>query len=94
MTRFVFALFVLFLLNCSAKEVHFELSNDPNYPQLVAISNMNYHMMMNKYIDFSATVTIYEEINDGTNVNSVLAFQLCRIVRVYRQLILIIFCFV
>lgn len=69
MSRSVLFIFVITLLQCLARQVHFEISNDPDYPKLVAISNVNYQMVMNKYIDVSATVHIYEEINEGTNVS-------------------------
>lgn len=76
MNHFVVLFFVITLSNCLAKQIHFELSNDPAYPQLISVSNVNYKFVQNKYIDVSATVTIYEEINDGTNVSRTIDFQL------------------
>lgn len=70
MNRFILSIFAITLLNCSAKQVQFELSNDPNYPQLISVSNVNYELVMEKYIEFSCQVSIYEQIDDGTNVSS------------------------
>lgn len=70
MNRFILSVFAIMLLNCSAKQVQFELSNDPNYPQLISVSNVNYELVMNKYIDFSCVLSIYEQIDEGTNVSS------------------------
>lgn len=67
-TFFIVAVAVL-LANCHAKQIHFELSNDPQYPQLISISNVQYSLTPDRNIDISATVTIHEEINEGTNVS-------------------------
>lgn len=72
MSSLVLVIFMTMLLNCSAAQVYFKLSNDPNYPQLISVSNVHHNLVTNEYIDISATVTIYEEINDGTNVNGFL----------------------
>lgn len=76
MDRFVITIIVTMLASCSAKEVFFELSNDPNYPQMISVSNVHYKLTMNKFIDVNATVIIYEEINDGTNVISVIVLRI------------------
>lgn len=52
-----------------AKEVYFELNNDPQYPQLVAVSNVEYQLVGNKHLEFSGILTVHEEIDDGTNVS-------------------------
>lgn len=54
---------------CLASNFYFELSNDPNYPASVSVSNVRYSLTTSKNIDVSATVTIHEEINDGTSVS-------------------------
>lgn len=56
---------------CLAGNFYFELQNDPNYPALLSVSNVQYNVVtgLTKHIDVSATVTIHEEINDGTSVS-------------------------
>lgn len=60
---------VTLAMTCQAKQVYFELANDPDYPQLVNVSNVHYKLAKNKYIEVSATVIIHEEIAEGTNVS-------------------------
>lgn len=70
MNRFVFVVVSALLVNCLAKEIYFEFEHDPNYPQLISLSGVSYNFLAgNKYIEISATLTIFEEINDGTNVS-------------------------
>lgn len=69
MKHFIFIIVTIFLANCHAKQIYFELSNDQQYPQLVTVSNVQYSLTSHRYIDISATVTIYEEIDAGTNVS-------------------------
>lgn len=71
MKRFTFIIVAVALLlaNCHAKQIYFELSNDPQYPQLISISNVQYSLTEQRSIDVSATVTIHEEIDEGTNVS-------------------------
>lgn len=75
MNRFGYIFTVLlastFLINSGsqAKQAFFEFENDPHYPQLVSVSNVQYQFLANKYIEFSGIVTVYEELSDGTNVS-------------------------
>lgn len=62
--------FFTLILYCSAKQTYFELDNDPDYPQLITVSNVRYELINNRYLDIDCTVTVYEEINDATNVSS------------------------
>lgn len=77
MNRFGFVIvsvvLATFLSSGQSREAFFELTNDPQYPQLVTVSNVQYQFVANKYIEFSGVVTIYEELDDGTNV-SVIVF--------------------
>lgn len=54
---------------CQAKQAYLEFTNDPDYPQLVTVSNVQYQLVNNKYLEFSGVLTIYEDLNDGTNVS-------------------------
>lgn len=63
---------------CQAKQAFFEFENDPHYPQLVTVSDVQYELVNNKYIQFSGVLTVYEELNESTNVSvmSLFLFQL------------------
>lgn len=80
MKRFTFFLIaaVVLLANCHARQIYFELSNDPEYPQLISVSNVQYSITSNRNIDLSATVTIHEDIDEGTNVSVIenMSFEL------------------
>lgn len=75
MNRFGFVCCVLLasilLINsgCHAKQAFLEFTNDPHYPQLITVSNVQYQLVGDRYLDFSGVLTIYEELNDGTNVS-------------------------
>lgn len=69
MNRIVLFTVAMLAMTCQARQVHFEITNDPAYPQLVSVSNVHYKMATHKYIEVSATLTIHEEISDGTNVS-------------------------
>lgn len=60
-----------FLINSGsqARQAYFDFENDPNYPQLVSVTNVQYQLGGNKYIEFSGILTVYEELEDGTNVS-------------------------
>lgn len=64
-----------FLVDVQAKQAFFEFENDPHYPQLVHVSNVQYQLVNDNSIEFSAAVTIYEELNDGTNVSNLQNFR-------------------
>lgn len=67
---------VAFFTNCHARDFYFEFENDPNYPKLVDISNVVYKFEgMNKFLDISFTLTVYEELNDGVNVSEYINFD-------------------
>lgn len=51
------------------KEVYFDLTNDPHNPQLVTVDNVQYQIVGNRYLDISGILTVYEEIDDSTNVS-------------------------
>lgn len=71
MNRLTFISVAVLLAVCHAKQIYFEFSNDPEYPQLITVSNVQYSLdLINKHLDLSATVTIYEDIDDGTNVSN------------------------
>lgn len=87
MNRFGFVCSVLLasalLINsgCHAKQAFLEFTNDPHYPQLVTVSNVQYQLVGNRYLDFSGVLTIYEELNDGTNVSCVFAIEILHTTR-------------
>lgn len=56
---------------CHAKQAYLEFTNDPDYSQLVTVSDVQYQIVANKYLEFSGVLTVYEELNDGTNVSFV-----------------------
>lgn len=71
MNRSVFVVAaVLLAAHCLAKEIYFEFEHDPAYPQLVGISDISYNIG-HKFIEVSGTLTIYEEIDEGTNVSTI-----------------------
>lgn len=73
MDRFGFVIAVVlaaFLTAGHAKQAYFEFANDPHYPQLVTVSNVQYQLVNNKFLEFSGVVTVYEELNEGTNVST------------------------
>lgn len=86
MYRLVLLIIASMLANCRAKQIHFELANDPNYPQLISVSDVYYNFVTNKYIDVSAVVTIHEEINDGTNVSDSYKIKYCSVFQITRKL--------
>lgn len=61
----VFALIVC----CLARQTFFELKNDDEYPQQLTVTNVRYELVGNRYLELSCTLTVYEEINDGTSVS-------------------------
>lgn len=74
MNRFGFIVSVLLassVLNAGsqAKEAYFDLIPDPHHPQLVTVSDGQYQIVGNKYLEFSGTLTVHEELDDGTNVS-------------------------
>lgn len=62
--------FLTLIFYCSAKQAYFELANDPDYPELISVSDVRYELIGNRFLEIDCTVTIYEEINDATNVSS------------------------
>lgn len=74
MNRFGFIVSVLLastILNVGsqAKEAYFDLIPDPHHPQLVTVSDGQYQIVGNKYLEFSGILTVHEELDDGTNVS-------------------------
>lgn len=69
-TNFVVAA-VLLAANCfAAREMFFEFEQDENYPQLAGISDVRYFSFsLNKFAEISYTMTIFEQIEDGTKVS-------------------------
>lgn len=56
--------------HCSAaRNVQFQLANDPNFPQLITVSNIQYNLVWGRYLDVSFTLAIYEDIDEGTSVS-------------------------
>lgn len=73
MNRFGFVCSVLLVSiisgGCHGKQAFLEFANDPHYPQLVTVSNVQYQLVNNRYLEVSGVLTIYEELSDGTNVS-------------------------
>lgn len=61
-------LIVLPLFCSSIQHTSFEFGNDPDYPQLVAFSDVFYNIGANQNIVLNCTIIIHEEIDDATNV--------------------------
>lgn len=60
--------FLAVISQISAKQLHLEFTNDQSYPQLVTITDTDHRIILGKALEVSATVTVYEELDEGTNV--------------------------
>lgn len=60
--------FLAVISQISAKQLNLEFSNDQSYPQLVTISDTDHKIISGKFLDVSATITVYEELDEGTHV--------------------------
>lgn len=67
---FTFALFAY----SKAEEAYFKLGNDPDYPQHVVITDVEYKIVPNEHVDINCTLTIYEELDESTNVSKLYDF--------------------
>lgn len=64
-----FAICMSFVCNCSAIDsVIVDFQNDPNYPNMINIYNLEYKLISNQIIDVSADVEIKEKLAFGTKV--------------------------
>lgn len=52
----------------AAKQLNLEFTNDQSYPQLVTITGTDHRIILGKALEVSATVTVYEELDEGTHV--------------------------
>lgn len=76
MKRLLCSLVFLAVVNqisrCSAaRQLSLQFANDPNYPQLITVSDVSYNLVWSRYLEISATVTAYEDIDDGTSVSQI-----------------------
>lgn len=66
--EYLLVLIVLPLCCLSIPHTSFELSNDPDYPQLLVFSDVSYNIVANQYVALNCTIIIHEEIDDSANV--------------------------
>lgn len=69
--RFLIALpLISMLFLCSlGQQSYFELSNDPEYPQYVVLTDVQYNIVPNQYADINCTLKVFEELDESTNVS-------------------------
>lgn len=53
----------------ASRQVYLQFANDPNHPQLISVSDVTYNLVWSRYLEISATITVREDIDDGTNVS-------------------------
>lgn len=52
-----------------AKSLYLDIANDPEQPQFITITDFEYQLYGNRVLT-SFTLTVHEEINEGTNVSA------------------------